>query len=338
MKLLVLGGTVFLGRHLVEEALARGHEVTLFNRGRHNPQLFPGVEKLRGDRGGDLAALRGGRWDAVVDTSGSIPREVRASAGLLAEAVEHYTVVSTLAVYAAFPRVPGIDESFGLAEAVDPEAGEAGFRSVGPLKALCERAAETALPGRVLAVRAGLLAGPHDPTDRFTYWPARVARGGDVLAPAGPEHPVQLVDARDLAAWIVRMAERRATGAFNATGPAAPLTLGELLRTCRDECGSDARFVWVDEDALVEAGIGRRMELPLFIPGAPGAARVRCARALEAGLRFRPLVETVRDTRRWDAGRSPDRPRRAGLDPTREAALLGALTPRRPAPAVPGAH
>ncbi len=334
MKLLVLGGTVFLGRHLVEAALARGHEVTLFNRGRHNPDLFPECEKLRGDRDGGLDALRGRRWDAVVDTSGHVPRLVRDSAELLADAVEHYTFVSTLAAYADFPAVPGIDESRPLAAPEDPFAEEVDFRTLGPLKALCERAAAAALPGRVLAVRAGLLAGPHDPTDRFTYWPRRVARGGEVLAPAGPWLRVQLVDARDLAAWIVRMAEARGTGAFNATGPARPLTLGELLDTCRAESGSDARFAWMDERSLLRAGVGRRMELPLWMPGAPGAASADCRRALAAGLAFRPLADTVRDTRAWDASRPADAKRRAGLDPAREAELLEALR-AAPAGAVP---
>jgi 2'-hydroxyisoflavone reductase len=325
MKLLVLGGTVFLGRHLAEAALARGHEVTLFNRGRHHPELFPEAEKLRGDRDGGLAPLRGRRWDAAVDTSGQVPRLVRAAAELLADAVDHYTLVSTLAVYADFPRLPGIDERFPLAVPDDPAAEEVSFRTVGPLKALCERAAEAALPGRVLAVRAGLLAGPHDPTDRFTYWPRRVARGGEVLAPAGPGLPVQFVDARDLAAWMVGAAESRLAGAYNATGPARPLTLGELLEACREESRSDARFTWVDERSLLRAGVGRRLELPLWLPGAPGAAAADCRRALAAGLAFRPLAETVRDTRAWDAARPPEAERRAGLSREREAELLRAL-------------
>ena len=331
MKLLVLGGTVFLGRHLVEAALARGHEVTLFNRGRHNPELFPEAEKLRGDREGGLEPLRGRRWDAAVDTSGLLPRAVWAAAELLADAVDHYTLVSTLAVYRDFPLAPGIDEGFPLL-AVDAPPERPSPEAMGPLKALCERAAEAAMPGRVLAVRSGLLAGPHDPTDRFTWWPRRVARGGEVLAPAGPELRVQLVDARDLAAWMVRMAEERRAGPFNATGPERPLTLGELLRTCAAVSGSGALFTWADERFLLEAGVAPRMELPLWLPGAPGAAMADCGTALGAGLVFRPLADTVADTLAWDASRPPA-PGRAGLDAGREARLLRAWHARRGAEA-----
>jgi 2'-hydroxyisoflavone reductase len=280
--------------------------------------------------------LRGRRWDAAVDTSGNLPRAVRASAELLADAVGHYTLVSTLAVYAGFPRVAGLDEGFPLRTDA-PASDEVTPQTAGPLKALCERAAEAALPGRVLAVRAGLLAGPHDPTDRFTYWPRRVARGGEVLAPAGPDLPVQFIDARDLAAWIVRMAEARRTGAYNASGPGHPLTLGRLLETCRAEAGSDARFTWADERFLLEAGVGPRMELPLWLPGAPGAAAVDCGRALAAGLAFRPLADTVADTRAWDAARPPETRRRAGLAPEREAELLRAWHARARAPAATAA-
>lgn len=331
MRLLVLGGTVFLGRHLVEEALARGHEVTLFNRGRHNPELFPEAEKLRGDRDGDLQALRGRRWDAALDTSGNLPGAVWASAELLADAVEHYTLVSTLAVYRDFPRVAGLDEDAPL-HAEPAGAGPPSPETAGPQKAACERAARAAIPGRVLAVRAGLLAGPNDPTDRFTAWPRRVARGGEVLAPAGPGLPVQLVDARDLAGWMLDMVQAGRTGAFNATGPVHPLTLGEVLETCREVSGSDARFTWADERFLLENGVAPRMELPLWMPGAPGAATVRCDRALAAGLAFRPLAQTVADTLAWDAGRPPAPGRRAGLEPEREARLLQAWNALHAAP------
>ena len=198
MKLLILGGTVFLGRHLVEAAQARGHQLTLFNRGQHNPELFAGVEKLRGDRSGDLSALRGRRWDAVIDTCGYIPRIVRASAELLADAVDHYTFVSSLSVYADTSR-PGIDESAPVGQLADETVEDITGETYGPLKALCEQAAGRALPGRVLTVRPGLIVGPHDPTDRFTYWPVRVARGGALLAPGRPERRVAFVDVRDLA-------------------------------------------------------------------------------------------------------------------------------------------
>jgi 2'-hydroxyisoflavone reductase len=325
MKLLILGGTVFLGRHLVEAALARGHEVTLFNRGRTNPDLFPQVEQLRGDRDGDLAALRGRRWDAAIDTSGYVPRIVRASAALLAGAVERYTFISTISVYADF-RSRGRGEDAPLGTLDDPTAEEVTGPAYGPLKALCERAAEEAMPGRVLVIRPGLLVGPHDPTDRFTYWPARVARGGDVLAPGRPDRPVQIIDVRDLAEWNIRMVEAGGTGVYNATGPADVLTMGRLLDTCRAVSG-DTRIVWVDEAFLLDRGVTPWTELPLWVPDTEdhaGFASVSVERAKAAGLTFRPLAETVRDTLAWDALRPANADRRAGLRPEREADLLAA--------------
>jgi 2'-hydroxyisoflavone reductase len=324
MRLLVLGGTIFLGRHVVEAALRLGHEVTLFNRGRHNPELFPDAEKLRGDREGDLAALRGRRWDAVIDTSGHTPGAVRASAELLAAAVGHYTFISSLAVYADFPDVPGLDETAPLTTLAAPESAGMSPETVGPLKALCERALQPVLGDRAFFVRAGLLVGPHDPTDRFTYWPRRVAQGGEVLAPGAPELRVQLIDARDLAEWIVAAAESRRLGVYNATGPAEALTMQQLLEACRTESGSDAHFTWADEGFLLSAGVKTRMELPLWMPGARGASAVDCRRAIAAGLAFRPLAATVRDTLRWDTARPAAAPRRAGITRERERQLLDA--------------
>ena len=323
MKLLILGGTGFVGRHLVEAALARGHEVTLFNRGQHNGELYPEVEKLRGDRDGGLAPLRGRRWDAVVDTSGYVPRLVRASAELLSEAVDHYTFISTISVYKSF-SVPGLHEDAPVGTLQDETTEEVDGETYGPLKVLCERAAAEAMPGRVLTVRPGLIVGPHDPTDRFTYWPHRVARGGDVLAPRPPEQPVQFIDARDLTAWTLRMAETGRTGVYNATGPDDTLTLGETLDTCKSASDSDARFVWADESFLLEEGVEPWMGLPLWIPKGDmsGLQEVDCRRAIAAGLTFRPLIETVRDTLVWDATRPADAERKAGLRPEREAELL----------------
>src|SRR5262249_55921530 len=244
MKLLILGGTIFLGRYLVEAALAAGHDVTLFNRGQHNPELYPEVEKLRGDRDGGLAALRGRRWDAVVDTSGYLPRVARASAELLADAVDHYTFISSISVYPHF-RSLGTDESAPVDTLDDPNIEEVTGETYGPLKALCEQAAEQALPGRTLVIRPGLIVGPHDYSDRFTYWVRRVAQGGEVLAPERPDWHTQIIDVRDLAEWTLRMAERRLVGVYNATGPAYDLSFGQLLDTCRAVSGSDARFTWV---------------------------------------------------------------------------------------------
>jgi len=327
LKLLVLGGTVFLGRHLVEAALARGHEVTLFNRGQRNPDLFPGVEKLRGNRDGDLAALRGRTWDAVVDTCGYVPRVVRASAELLADAVKHYTFISSLSVY-AHARQAGIDESGAVGKLEDETVEEITGETYGPLKALCEQAVERAMPGRALSVRPGLIVGPHDLTDRFTYWPVRVSRGGDVLAPGRPERRIEFIDVRDLSEWIIRAVEKILTGVYNACGPDRHMSMGQLLETSKSVGGSDANLVWVDEKFLTDAGVEPWSEVPLWIPEADAMAAGFFAfdysKAIQAGLTFRPLENTIRDTIAWDATRPADREWRAGLKPEREAELLKA--------------
>jgi 2'-hydroxyisoflavone reductase len=323
VKVLVLGGTLFLGRHLVEAGLERGHDVTVFNRGRTGPDLFPEIEKLQGDRdAGDLEALRGRRWDAVVDTSARVPRWVRDAAGLLAGAAEHYTFVSSISVYADTSS-PGTDEAAPVHTLADETVEDITSAEVyGALKVLCERAAEEAMPGRVLSVRAGLIVGPYDPTGRFTYWVHRIARGGDVLAPEPRDQAVQLVHGRDLADWIIDMAERRETGVFNSTGPERPLTMEGLLEAIREASKSDARLSWADERFLVESGVEEWSELPLWLaPGAnPESASfmaVDVSKALAAGLRFRPLAATIHDTLE-DAETSPA----AGLAPDRERELL----------------
>jgi 2'-hydroxyisoflavone reductase len=338
MKLLVLGGTKFLGRAVVEAALARGHEVTLFNRGRTNPDLFPELERLRGDRDGDLSSLAGRSWDAVVDPSGYVPRVVRASAELLAPNVERYTFVSSLSVYADF-SVPSYDESTPLARLEDP-ATEDVQESYGGLKALCEQVVNEVFGDRGVSVRAGLIVGPHDPTGRFTYWPLRVASGGEVLAPAPAGRPVQFIDVRDLAAWVVRVSEDGGGGPYNAVGPVPPVTMGDLLATCLDVAGGDATLVWVDEEFLLEHGVGPWMELPLWIPASDTeSANVHAAdvsRALAAGLAFRPVAETVRDTLEWARSESETSAPlasgvaigEAGLRPEREAELLRAWRAR----------
>src|SRR2546423_4710557 len=298
MKLLVLGGTKFLGRHLVEAALARGDEVTLFNRGQHNPEIFPEVEKLRGDRDGGLDALRGRRWDAVVDTSGYVPRVVRASAEFLAGAVGLYVFVSSVSVYADFSRPT--DEGSPTATLEDESVEEVTGATYGALKALCERAAEGAMQGRVMNVRAGLIVGPHDPTVRFSYWTTRVARGGEVLAPAPPEREIQFIDARDLSEWILRMADERRAGVFNACGPDYKLTMRRFLEECREASRSDASFTWASEEFLIEKGVEAWSELPLWIPESSETHRyflsANCERAFAAGLTFRTLSQTIRDT------------------------------------------
>jgi 2'-hydroxyisoflavone reductase len=324
MKLLILGGTVFLGRHLTEAALARGHEVTLFNRGQHNADLFPAVEKLRGDRDGDLTALEGRQWDAAIDVHGRMPRIVRMSAELLAPAVDHYTFISTTTVYGDY-SIRNMAEDAPLATIADPTVEDPTGPNYGPLKVLSEQAVEAAMPGRALVIRPGLIVGPHDPTNRFTYWPHRVAEGGDVLAPDGPAHPARFIDARDLAAWTVRMIESGATGTYNARGPNETLTFGELLDTCKVITGSDARFVWVGEQFLLDAGVKPYTEIPLWIPNLPeraGFYSVNSGKAIAAGLTFRPVAETIRDILAWDATQPPDAPRPSGLRPDRERELL----------------
>jgi 2'-hydroxyisoflavone reductase len=344
VRLLVLGGTKFLGRHLVELALGRGHEVTLFNRGQLNPGLFPEAERLRGDRDGGLDTLKGRRWDAVVDTSGYLPRVVRDSARLLTDASEHYTFVSSVSVYGD-TSVPGVGEDYAVGRLADEELREAealpqselirapffGER-YGPLKALCERAAEAEMPGRVLNVRAGLIVGPHDYSDRFTYWPRRVSEGGDVLAPGDPARPVQFIDVRDLAAWILLAASARLNGTFNATGPDYRLTFGRFLEECRATTGGTARLVWADEKFLLEAGVMPWVELPLWLDSADETnlyfQEVSVTKAVAAGLGFRPVADTVRDMLAWDLTRPADTERRAGLARHREREVLAAWQAR----------
>jgi 2'-hydroxyisoflavone reductase len=328
VRLLVLGGTKFLGRAAVEAALGRGDEVTLFNRGETNPELFPEVEKLRGDRDGGLSAIQGREWDAVIDPSGYVPRVVRASAELLRDSVGHYLFVSSGSVYAE-PYIAGFDETAPLQELEDPQSEEV-MRDYGALKAACERVVAETFPDSHTNVRAGLIVGPNDPTGRFTYWPLRIAKGGEVLAPAPPERFVQLVDVRDLGSWLVEACASRVTGPFNAT--CEPVSFAEMLAAC-----GDADVVWADEGFLVEQGVEPFTELPLWLPGTDAPfLQMSVARAVAAGLRIRPLEETARDTLAWaqDAGEQLVTDRglrqgRAGLDPARESELHRAwATPR----------
>jgi 2'-hydroxyisoflavone reductase len=314
VKLLLLGGPRFLGRAVTDAALARGHELTYFNRGSTNPDQYPDVERLIGDRNDGLGALAGRRWDAVIDTSGYLPAAVRASAAALAES-GRYCFVSSVSVYADFSAP--VDEESPVAQLGDLPADEVTEDSYGALKALCEREVVSVFGDRALVVRPGLIVGPHDPTGRFTYWPYRLARGGEVLAPAPPEKPTQSIDVRDLAEWMGSLCEREVGGVFNGTHPGG--TWGELLETCRDVAGTHADVTWVAPEFLVEHGVGQWMELPLWLhdPELAYADRVDVRRALEAGLTFRPLADTVRGA--LEQARTTEA---AGLAPEREAALL----------------
>ncbi|HET9598278.1 MAG TPA: NAD-dependent epimerase/dehydratase family protein [Anaeromyxobacteraceae bacterium] len=330
-RILLLGGTGFLGPAVVEPARARGHAVTIFHRGQTRPGLFPGVEELFGDRDGKLDALRGRTWDAVVDTSGYVPRVVHQSAELLAPSVDRYLFVSSTAVYADTSR-PGIDEAAPVATLADP-ASEDVPRHYGALKAVCERVVEAALPGRALSVRPGLIVGPGDPTDRFTYWPVRLSRGGEVLAPGDGSDPVQVVDVRDLGAFLVRLLEAGATGTFNVTGPASPLPTREFLAACTP-AGASPRLVWVPVEFLEELKVSPWSDLPAWVP-ARGATRgfgqIASGRALSAGLSFRPLPETARDTLAWWRALPEERrgKMRAGLSPESEERVLSVWRGRR---------
>jgi 2'-hydroxyisoflavone reductase len=307
MRLLVLGGTKFLGRHLAALALEQGHEVTLFTRGQTNPELFPEAEHLRGDRDGDLGALAGREWDAVIDPSGYVPRVVRQSAELLRDAVGRYVFVSSVSVYADQSRGPS--ESSPTAELEDP-ASEDVSADYGALKAACEQVLDEVYGPRVAHVRAGLIVGPYDPTERFTYWPRRLAEGGDVLAPGEPGASVQFVDARDLGSFLLRLAKSDVSGALNATGPAEPMTMEQALTRIAAAVGGDCRFHWVESRTLEEDGVDPWMELPLWLgtdPDFAGMMQADISRALASGLELRPLEETARDTLAWARTVAPPR-------------------------------
>jgi 2'-hydroxyisoflavone reductase len=329
MKLLIIGGTRFVGRHLVEAALARGHTITLFNRGQSNPDLFPQVEQLHGDRTTDLAVLQDRSWDAVIDTCGYVPRIVSLSAQALVGHTDRYVFISTVSVYTdsvyAEDNPNGMDENSPLATLKNESIEEVNGETYGGLKVLCEKAVEAVYPDRALIIRPGLIVGPHDPTDRFTYWPWRVAQGGEVLAPGNPDQPVQIIDARDLAEWIVLMVEAKRTGIFNAVGPDYVLTTRRMLEACVAVCNPQARLTWVDEAFLLERKVEPWSELPVWVPEKESALETCSnARAIAAGLRFRSIEETIRDTLAWARTRPADHAWRAGMKPEREAELLRA--------------
>lgn len=335
MKLLILGGTRFLGRHLVEAALSRNHELTLFNRGTH-PAPFPNVETIEGDRNHNLSKLEGRRWDAAIDTSGYLPRSVNASARVLSDAIERYVFISSVSVYADLnpsdipetaPLATLSSEQLEAANVVDSSGDVSAVnygKMYGGLKALCEQAAEAVLPNRVLIIRPGLIVGPYDYSGRFTYWVSRVARGGEVLAPGRPGRVVQFIDARDLAEWIIRMIERNAKGVYNANGWPNNLTMETVLGKCKTVSDSDARITWVSESFLLEEEVAPWSEMPLWVPEdyKQGLMSINCDKAVSAGLTFHKLDETIADVLTWSQSSRPDDELKAGMDSAKEQRLL----------------
>jgi len=333
MRILILGGTGFTGPYQVRYALSRGHKVTTFNRGKTHPGELPAeVEQLIGDRNGKLEALKDRQWDVVIDNPTTLPGWVRDVAQVLKGNVERYIFTSTISVYGEVKT--GVDETAPTEkyQGADPyketlEAMRAsGYKTYGPLKALSEKEAEKWFPGKTLIIRPGLIVGPRDETDRFTYWPVRIDRGGEVVAPGNPNDPVQFIDARDLAEWTIRMVENRETGIYNATGPARPLGIGGMLDGIKDAEKANASLIWVDEDFLTQHKVEPWSDMPVWTGKESGLARTKINRALSKGLTFRPVADTARDTLAWFKSLPQDRQSklRAGLTADREAELLKA--------------
>ncbi|MGE3534666.1 MAG: SDR family oxidoreductase [Parachlamydiales bacterium] len=321
LKVLILGGTSFLGPHLVHELQQNGHEVATFTRGKQNTE-FSHIEQLHGDRDGNLEAIKRKNWDAVIDTSGYLPRVVRDSSEILANSAKHYTFISTISVYQDFQE-QRIDESYPLAKLEDESNEEITEKTYGALKAACEKIIFDYFPDRSLIIRPGLIVGPMDPTDRFSYWPIRINEGGEILAPGSPRQPLQFIDVRDLAKWIVAMVEKKAIGIYNATGPATPLTFEKLLQECQKVSHAASVLTWVSEDFLIQHHIQDWTELPLWLSykrNMPGFLSVDANKALQAGLTFRPLSETLDAVLDWESRRGSQR--KIGLAPEKEQALL----------------
>ncbi|MEE8148386.1 MAG: NAD-dependent epimerase/dehydratase family protein [Longimicrobiales bacterium] len=328
MNLLVLGGTGFVGPHTIRAALERGHSVTMFNRGRTNPELFPGVERLIGDRENDLRALEGRQWDAVLDIPARVPEWVRDAAQVLQGQVGRYLFVSTESVYSD-TSFAGVDEDDPVFEREPGDQRTGRELPYGLAKALAEDEARNAFPDRHTIVRPGLIVGPGDPTDRFTYWPVRIERGGEVLAPGDGSDFAQIIDARDLARFMIDLVERDVTGTFNASGPEDPLRFDEMLYGIRAATTGRVSFTWASTEFLREQEVRPWAHMPVWVPAegdAVGFSQFSNARALAEGLKYRPLAETTRDLLEWHATRPEERRQelRAGISAEREAELLEA--------------
>jgi 2'-hydroxyisoflavone reductase len=333
LRILILGGTKFLGVHITELALQRGHTVTLFNRGKTNTDLFPDLEHLKGDRDGQIDALKGRKWDVVIDDSGYVPRHVRLSAELLAPNVQRYLFVSTISVYASLAQ-PNTEDS-PVGKIADESIEKVGDETYGPLKALCEKAAMTAMPGRVAVVRPGLIVGPRDPTDRFTYWPARAARGGEILAPDAPSDRIQFIDARDLAAFALKLIEDQTVGTFNAASPPGMFTIGDLVSSSISAADALVKpsppphAEWVPAAFLKTQQIQPWADMPVWFGETgeyAGASSTSVARAVHAGLANRSIRQTVNDTLAWYLQRPVEERAKlsAGVSAEREQKVLSA--------------
>ncbi len=337
MKILIIGGTKFLGRHLVDAALQNNHEVTLFNRGtKYTEASIPDVEQIHGDRNSDLEKLSGRNWDAVIDTSGYLPQTVEASAEFLKDKVGQYVFISSGSVYPETPE-PNYDETTRTAvlsdeqkkevAKIDPKGaldGKVLGEHYGALKKLCEEAIERVMPNRLLTVRAGMIVGAFDWTDRFNYWVMRIAQGGKILAPGKPEKFVQLIDARDLSEWIIKMVEESVTGIFNVTGKPFELDFGKMVEAIKNATGSDAKFVWADEKFLEENNVQPWSEMPFYLPESFAETRgfmaMNVDTALAKGLKFRPLSDTILDVFNWR--KNQDFEMKAGISAEREKELI----------------
>lgn len=325
MDILVIGGTRFYGRAFTELALSKGHNVTVFHRGQSGSEHFEGAKRVIGDRHEDLEKLGDGSWDAVLDTCGMLPGSVTQAAEYLKDKVKHYLYVSSISVYADSTEINRTEDAELQAHPEDEPVDEMKMENYGSLKVLCEQAAEAVMPGRVTQIRPGLIVGPHDASNRFTYWANRVRKGGDVLVPGDGSSIVQIIDARDLADFTLNVIENQTIGTFHVTGPQEPHQLKEIIETAKEVSTSDANFVYVDEQWLVENEVGPWMELPLWLPSEEGKAmmNVDIQGALDAGLSIRPLEETIRDTLSWyDDINGDEKEWAAGMNPEKEAELL----------------
>lgn len=322
MRILILGGTQFVGRHITENALARGHDITLFNRGKTNAHLFPDVEKISGDRDGDLDKLAGKNWDAVIDVNGYVPRIVRQTVEALQGSTAHYTFVSTMSVYAHLDQL-GISEDSELATLDDPTVEEITGETYGGLKVLCEQAVQDVFPNQALIIRPGFVIGNYDHTYRLGYWVDRIRKGGQMLAPESPDYPFQGIDGKDLATFILDHIEQHTADTFNCMGPDYALTLGKLFETARDLSQADTEFVWVSPEFIEAQQITPAQELPLYLPGDwRNAHHVQPQRALAAGLTYRPLEDTLRDVLDWEQADQAHKANKSALAPEREKTLL----------------